>query len=109
MKNFKEYQEFVNSLKIYPYNSKITYPVLGLNGEAGEVAEKVKKVIRDKEGVFSDLDINSIAKELGDCLFYVAACADDLGYTLEEVAQMNIDKLKSRQERNKLGGSGDDR
>lgn len=83
--------------------------VLGLNGEAGEAAEKVKKIIRDKQGHISDEDRKELAKELGDVLWYLAVFAHDLGFSLEDVAQHNLDKLKSRQARGVLTGSGDNR
>jgi len=87
----------------------IIYPTLGLAGEAGEVADKVKKVIRDNNEEFTDEKKREIALELGDVLWYVASLAYDLGYSLDDIAQMNIDKLKSRQQRGKLSGSGDNR
>ena len=100
---FDEYQEFARSTAIYPEDCKITYPTLGLCGEAGEVAEKVKKNIRDGKS------LDGVKFELGDVLWYVAVLADDLGVTLEEIAQANVDKLKWRKYRGKIGGSGDNR
>jgi NTP pyrophosphatase (non-canonical NTP hydrolase) len=85
----------------------ILYTVLGLNGEAGEVADKVKKVLRDNNGEFTDEKKQAIALELGDTLWYVAMCAREIGMTLEEIAEKNNEKLRSRAERNVLGGSGD--
>ena len=100
---FDEYQEFARSTAIYPTDSKVIYPTLGLCGEAGEVAEKVKKHMRDGKS------LDGVGLELGDVLWYISALADDLGVTLEEVAQANVDKLKSRMERNKIKGDGDNR
>ena len=98
------------------YKGSLLYPTLGLTGEAGEVAEKVKKLYRDDEINFMRDDMmdeltpeqsKELALELGDVLFYIAAIAGDIGYGLEEIADMNIDKLASRRKRNKLSGSGD--
>ena len=100
---FDEYQEFARLTAMYPEDVKVVYPTLGLCGEAGEVAEKIKKHMRDGRSLVG------VGLELGDVLWYISALADDLGITLEEVAQANIDKLASRMERGKLGGSGDDR
>lgn len=103
---------------IYPEAFKVVYPALGMNGEAGEVADKVKKIIRDTviktdpaTGAIclSETQKQDIALEIGDVLWYCATLSYDLGLSLEEVAQMNIDKLNSRQKRNQLGGSGDHR
>ncbi|MEG2612382.1 MAG: nucleoside triphosphate pyrophosphohydrolase family protein, partial [Alistipes sp.] len=94
---------------IYPDSQRIIYPTLGLTGEAGEVADKVKKVIRDNEQQFTDERKAEIAKEIGDVLWYCATLSRDLGFSLESVAQMNVDKLRSRRERNILKGSGDNR
>ncbi len=85
------------------------YPVLGLAGETGEVAEKFKKIIRDKGGIVGPQDVLDIGKELGDVLWYLSVLAKYIGLTLEEVAQMNIDKLNSRRERNMIHGNGDNR
>lgn len=88
-------------------DKKIIYPTLGLTGESGEVADKVKKMIRDNNGTLTDEQRKAIALELGDVMWYVAALADDLEFSLEEICQMNLDKLTSRLERNKIQGSGD--
>ena len=107
---FNEYQDEAMSTAIYPYKgANLSYPVLGLCGEAGEVAEHAKKVLRDDEGVITDARVDSMVKELGDVLWYVAAVAHELGVDLDYIANMNILKLKSRRERGVLGGSGSDR
>lgn len=90
-------------------NTPIIYTALGLASEAGEVAGKIKKVIRDNHGVFSAENKREIAKELGDVAWYLAALARELGYDLEIVGRDNLQKLASRQERGVLGGSGDNR
>lgn len=107
-----EYQEIARSTAIYENSDGkgILYTVLGLNGEAGECAEKLKKQIRDKNGDLSSPDfIDSLKKEAGDCLWYIACLAFELGLTLEEVAKANAEKLKSRKQRGKIQGTGDDR
>lgn len=88
---------------------KLSYCTLGLCGEAGEVANKVKKVIRDHNGVMSTEFKTAIKGELGDCLWYISQMCEELGFTLEDVAQANIEKLQSRQDRGVIGGSGDER
>ena len=102
--NFKEYQKKAVSFAVYPAAYKVLYPTLGLCGEAGEVAEKVKKQVRDN--TFSR---HETAKELGDVLWYLANLANDLGYSLTEIAENNIEKLESRKERGVIQGSGDNR
>ena len=104
-----EYQEKALETAIYPREYKVVYPALGMAGEAGEVADKVKKVIRDNNGEISKEKALEIAKEIGDVLWYCATLANDLGFDLNTIAQMNYDKLHSRQERGKLSGSGDNR
>ena len=105
-----EYQQLAARTALYPdRGANPIYPTLGLAGEAGEVCEKVKKVLRDKGGQFDEETVQTIKKELGDVLWYVAMLADELGLSLSEVAEANIEKLASRKERGKLSGSGDDR
>ena len=83
--------------------------VFGLMGESGEVAEKFKKLIRDKQGKISDEDKQEIIKELGDILWYINSVSHLLGSNLEEVAQKNLDKVLSRKKRGKIQGRGDNR
>ncbi len=83
--------------------------VLGINGEAGEVAEKVKKIIRDKNGVVSDQDKQELGKEVGDVLWYLAVFAHHLGLSFDDIAKQNLDKLQSRKTRGVLQGTGDNR
>ena len=83
--------------------------VLGLAGEAGEVTDKVKKILRDKGGYADKEESEAIKKELGDVIWYVASIARYLDIPLSEVAQCNIEKLSSRKKRNKLHGEGDAR
>ena len=105
-----EYQTGALQTAIYPnMGQNFIYPALGLVGEAGEVAEKVKKIIRDGDGTLTDPDREKIAKELSDVCWYVAVLAYELDFTLEEIMQLNLDKLRSRQERGVLSGSGDNR
>lgn len=102
-----QYQHGALETAIYPEDKRIIYPTLGLVGESGEVAEKVKKVYRDNNCEFTQERREAIALEIGDVLWYCATLANDLGYSLEEVAQMNLDKLHSRKERNRIAGDGD--
>lgn len=108
-----EYQKNARGTAVYPDHARVLYPALKLAGEAGEVAEKVGKLMRDEQFVpgdeLTDQQRDSLVKELGDVLWYVANMAADLGVSLEHVGTVNIDKLASRQARGKLGGSGDDR
>lgn len=104
-----EYQKKALETKVYGSGNDIIYPALGLTNEAGEVSGKIKKVLRDNNGVFNIENKRKIADELGDVLWYLAACAEDLGYSLNEIAEMNIDKLLSRRERGVIQGSGDNR
>ena len=105
-----EYQTAALSTAIYPnMGQNFVYPLLGLCGESGEVADKLKKVIRDNDGVLTDPVRDAVALELSDVAWYLAVLAFELDYTLEEVMQMNLDKLNSRKERGVLSGSGDNR
>ena len=108
--NFSDYQKAALQTAIYPgKGNNFTYPTLGLCGEAGEVAEKVKKLIRDKNSVPDEEFLMQIQKELGDVLWYVAVLADEFGLSLEYIAMMNIAKLQDRMDRGKLQGNGDER
>ena|GEM_PF-228548 len=107
-----DYQDEADKTAQYPgrlNSSGMFYTTMGLTGEAGEFSDKMKKVIRDKSGVIGTDEKMSMLHELGDVLWYVAQNARELGSDLETVAQMNIHKLASRQARNVIGGSGDDR
>jgi NTP pyrophosphatase (non-canonical NTP hydrolase) len=107
--NLNDYFDSAISTAIFPEDIGIIYCALALNGEAGEIAEKVKKVIRDKNGLYSEEDRKAIALEIGDLLWYCANLANQFGYDLEEIAKLNMDKLQSRKTRNVLSGSGDNR
>ncbi|HXW57957.1 MAG TPA: nucleoside triphosphate pyrophosphohydrolase family protein [Solirubrobacteraceae bacterium] len=104
-----DYQRLSRRTAEYPRAAWLSYPALGLAGEAGEVAEHVKKAIRDDGGEIGDARRGAMSKELGDVLWYVAQLASELGLELEQIAAENLDKLRSRQRRGVLSGSGDDR
>ena len=104
-----EYQRLSRRTAEYPREAWLTYPALGLAGEAGEVAEHAKKAIRDDAGKVSDERRAAMSKELGDVLWYVAQLASELDLSLDDIAKQNLEKLFSRQERGVLSGSGDDR
>lgn len=107
---FKDYQKESRKTAVYPNQGKnFVYPTLGLAGEAGEVADKIKKVIRDKNGKLDKETVKEIEKELGDVLWYIAQLATELGLSLEEIAKENLKKLFSRKKRGKIQGSGDNR
>lgn len=107
--DFNLYQEAAKKTAIYPEGFGVLYPVLGLANEAGEVAGKLKKIIRDQGAVMTPESKEALAAELGDVLWYLAAVATDIGYSLGEIAESNLEKLRSRQDRGVLGGSGDKR
>lgn len=107
---FSEYQKRSRKTAIYPdAGHNFTYPTLGLVGEAGEVANKVKKILRDNSGQVTPGHIEEIQKELGDVLWYAAQLATEFGLDLDDVAMQNILKLESRLDRGTLRGSGDNR
>jgi NTP pyrophosphatase (non-canonical NTP hydrolase) len=107
---FSDYQALSRRTATYPgAGENIVYPTLGLAGEAGEVAEKVKKMLRDDGGTLGEERREALAAELGDVLWYVAQVATEAGLDLEEIAQANLDKLLSRRRRGVLSGSGDRR
>lgn len=107
-----EYQDQAVSTAIYPGRGTfqgVTYCALKLAGEAGEVAEKIGKVIRDDNSEVTEARREDLKKELGDVAWYIAALSSELGFTFEEVLEANLKKLASRKARGVLGGSGDDR
>lgn len=118
MLSAEEYEARVAEFAIYPHAGEgsvgsLVYCVLGLNGEAGEVAEKLKKLFRDEQATMatelSEGARQALLLELGDVLWFVTRTATELGLSLEEVAKANIDKLASRAARGRLAGSGDNR
>lgn len=109
IKSFYEYENLAKRFALYPEAGTgspmaLAYTALGLTGESGEYSEKVKKLIRDGK-----IDKPLSLKELGDVLWYLTASASELGYTLADVAEVNIVKLSDRAERGQLQGSGDTR
>ena len=112
--DFKEYQEKSRTTAIYPEaGDTFQYPILGLLGEAGEVADKIKKLLRDdglnKPSDLSETQRMELAKELGDVLWYLSQLTTELKMELNDVAKWNLEKLYSRMERGRLSGSGDNR
>ena len=105
--DINEYQQKALKTAIFPKEYAIIDPALGLAGEAGEVADKVKKIFRDRNT--SDQMKRDIAAEIGDCLWYCAVLANDLGFDLAQIADSNLSKLADRQQRGVLHGSGDKR
>ncbi len=119
---FNEYQELASTFAIFPkgepevaflktgqIDPSLLYLSLGLSGEAGETAEKMKKILRDKNGIINEETKQELKKELGDILWYISQFSLHLGIKMEDLAIFNIDKLTSRQLRNKLTGEGDNR
>jgi len=97
---FEEYQSEASQTALYPRRlNNLEYPTLGLAGEAGEVANIVKKISRDHGGVITEEIRGKLKDELGDVLWYISACADELGLTLAEIADFNVQKLAQRHNR----------
>lgn len=110
--NFQEYQRKARRFAIYPGKGTaygFAYTALGLNGEAGEVAEHAKKILRDDSGEISPERKSHLKKELGDVLWYISNCCSELGISLNEVAEQNVEKLSSRKKRGKIQGHGSHR
>lgn len=104
-----DYQAAARRTAVYAERFRVLYPALGLASEAGEVAGKIKKVLRDLDGDFGRAPRDALQDELGDVLWYLAVLAADLGLSLDEIAQRNVEKLASRSLRGAIGGSGDQR
>jgi NTP pyrophosphatase (non-canonical NTP hydrolase) len=105
-----EYQKKALTTALYPnQGNNPYYPALGLGGEIGEVLNKVKKIMRDHDGMITDEYREILKKELGDVLWYLGALATELDLNLDDIAQANLEKLFSRMERGVLSGDGDNR
>jgi NTP pyrophosphatase (non-canonical NTP hydrolase) len=109
MTTFEDYQRNTEDTAIYPEEHGLVYATLGLANEAGEVAGKVKKLIRDNDFILTREIADDIADELGDVLWYLARTAEEVGWRLEDIAVQNLYKLEDRKRRGKLSGSGDKR
>jgi NTP pyrophosphatase (non-canonical NTP hydrolase) len=108
--NFKDYQTKSRATAKYPViGHGVIYPALGLVNEAGEVAGKIKKIFRDRNGVIGEAEREALQSELGDVLWYVAQVCTELNISLEDVAESNLTKLLDRQARGKIHGDGDNR
>jgi NTP pyrophosphatase (non-canonical NTP hydrolase) len=108
--HFDLYQDVAESTAVYPdKGDNLYYPALGLAGEAGEVCEKIKKIMRDQKGHFTEDNVEEISKELGDVLWYVAMLAVEFNIALSSVAEDNLAKLQDRMDRGVIKGSGDNR
>jgi len=107
--DFDMYQKVALTTAIYPREQAIIYPTLGLTGEAGEVANKVKKIIRDGSNFKDEKLVSEIKAEIGDCLWYIAVLASDFDIKLSDIASSNLEKLANRKKNNTIHGSGDTR
>ena len=103
------YQKVALTTAIYPREQAIIYPTLGLTGEAGEVANKVKKIIRDGSDSKDEKLVSEIKSEIGDCLWYIAVLASDFDIKLSDIASTNLEKLANRKKNGTIHGSGDNR
>ena len=103
------YQKVAITTAIYPREQAIIYPTLGLTGEAGEVANKVKKIIRDGSDSKDEKLVSEIKAEIGDCLWYIAVLANDFDIKLSDIASANLEKLANRKKKGTIHGSGDTR
>ena len=103
------YQQVAKTTAIYPREQAIIYPTLGLTGEAGEVANKVKKIIRDGTNKNDEGLVQDLSAEIGDCLWYIAVLADDIGCKLSDIANTNLIKLENRKKKGTIHGPGDKR
>jgi len=109
-KAFDDYQDITKKTAVYPNKGRnLIYSVIGLAGETGEVAEKVKKLIRDGNSKLTKERRIEMAKEFGDVLWYVSQISFELNLKLSDIARMNVEKILSRAKRDKIGGSGDNR
>ena len=108
---FDEYQQQALTTALYTDDemTNLAISALGVAGEAGEVADKMKKVLAYDRGVMTEEIRAEFGKELGDVLWYVAVMAQQLGMPLDSIAQKNLDKLASRKERGVTRGNGDNR
>lgn len=108
--NFNDYQEATKQTAKYPENMALVYLSLGISSEAGEVAGKMKKWIRDGESKMTREEwVQAMSSEIGDVLWYASRLADELGLDLSQIAQENMNKLLDRKARGVIGGSGDNR
>ena len=109
--NLNEYQKEALVTAIFSGDEfkDLAHWVFGITGESGEIAEKIKKIIRDKDAKVSQDDKEELVKEMGDVLWYLAVLSEHLGYKFDEIGARNIKKLRDRQKRDKIGGKGDNR
>lgn len=107
---FNEYQQKTKERAIYPLvGEKYVYPLIGIMGETGEIAEKIKKSLRDKDGIIDEQLKQDLKKELGDVLWYLSQLATELDLELNDIVKANLEKIESRHKRNVMHGEGDDR